>query len=207
MHAASIKGSNRGRTRDKVALDPNPYTKEVVMKKTMLAALGLALIYGCASTPAPESKPAEPQANPAVPPAPPPSVSVKPLPAAAMQGDPLKDPNSPLAKRSVFYDLDKYDVRDEYRPLLQAHGKYLAEHRNAKMLVQGNCDERGSREYNIALGQRRSEGVKRLLVLMGATDSQVEPVSLGEEKPRCNEHTESCWSQNRRSDMLYSGEY
>ena len=175
------------------------------MKKTLLAALGMALVYGCASTPTPESKSAEPQASPA-PPAPPP-VGVKPLAPSAVQGDPLKDPNSPLAKRSIFYDLDKYDVKDEYRPLVQAHGRYLSEHRSAKMLVQGNCDERGSREYNIALGQRRSEGVKRMLVLMGATDSQVEPVSLGEEKPRCTEHTETCWSQNRRSDMLYSGEY
>ena len=173
------------------------------MKKTLLAAVSLALIYGCASTP--ETKPTEPQATPAQPPAAPPAAEVKPLAPSAVQGDSLK--SGELAKRSVFYDLDKYDVKDEYRPLLQAHGKYLAEHRNAKMLVQGNCDERGSREYNVALGQRRSEGVKRMLVLMGATESQVEPVSLGEEKPRCGEHTEGCWSQNRRSDMLYGGEY
>jgi peptidoglycan-associated lipoprotein len=177
------------------------------MKKALFAVLGLALIYGCASTPPASDKPAEPQVAPGTPPAPPPSVGVKPLPPSAMQGDPLKDPNSPLAKRSVFYDLDKYDVKDEYRPTLQAHGRYLAEHRGSKMLVQGNCDERGSREYNIALGQKRAEGVKRMLVLMGATDSQVEPVSLGEEKPRCSEHAEGCWSQNRRSDMLYGGEY
>ena len=169
------------------------------MKKTLFAALGLALIYGCASTP--ETKPAEPQAAPAQPPAaPPPGAEVKPLPPAAMQGESLKE--GTLAKRSVFYDLDKYDVKDEYRPLLQAHGKYLAEHANAKMLVQGNCDERGSREYNVALGQRRSEGVKRMLVLMGAKESQVEPVSLGEEKPRCADHTESCWAQNRRDVIV-----
>jgi len=175
------------------------------MKKAWFSALALALIYGCASTPPAETAPA-----PATPgqtlPAPPP-VGVKPLAPSAVQTDPLKDPNSGLAKRSIFYDLDKYDVKDEYRPLLQAHGKYLAEHRSSKMLIQGNCDERGSREYNIALGQRRSEGVKRMLVLMGATESQVEPVSLGEEKPRCSEHTEGCWSENRRSDMLYGGEY
>src|SRR5262252_6452573 len=173
------------------------------MKKALFSALAVALMYGCASTP--ETKPAEPQATPAQPPAAPPAAEVKPLPPAAMQGESLKE--GTLARRSVFYDLDKYDVKDEYRPLLQAHGKYLAEHASAKMLVQGNCDERGSREYNVALGQRRSEGVKRMLVLMGATDSQVEPVSLGEEKPRCNEHAEGCWSQNRRSDMLYGGEY
>jgi peptidoglycan-associated lipoprotein len=75
------------------------------------------------------------------------------------------------------------------------------------MLVQGNCDERGSREYNIALGQRRAESVKRTLLLMGAGDSQIEAVSLGEEKPHCSDHSETCWSQNRRGDMLYGGEY
>jgi peptidoglycan-associated lipoprotein len=173
------------------------------MKTTLSAAVALALMYGCASTP--ETKPTEPQASPAQPSAPPPAAEVKPLQPSTVQSESLKE--GTLGKRSVYYDLDKYDIKDEYRPLLQAHGKYLAEHGSAKMLVQGNCDERGSREYNIALGQRRSEGVKRMLVLMGAKDSQVEPVSLGEEKPRCTEHTESCWSQNRRSDMLYGGEY
>jgi peptidoglycan-associated lipoprotein len=173
------------------------------MKKAVFSALAIALMYGCASTP--ETKPTEPQASPAQPPAPPPGAAVKPLQPSTVQGDSLKD--GTLGKRSVFYDLDKYDVKDEYRPILQAHGKYLAEHRSTKMLIQGNCDERGSREYNIALGQRRAEGVKRMLVLMGATESQVEPVSLGEEKPRCNEHNENCWQQNRRSDMLYGGEY
>src|SRR5580765_1107801 len=177
------------------------------MKKALFSALAIALIYGCASTPPAENAPSASPGTPGqTPPAPPPSASARPLQPAA-QGDPLKDPNSGLGKRSVFYDLDRYDVKDEYRTLLQAHGKYLAEHRSSKMLVQGNCDERASREYNIALGQKRAEGVKRMLVLMGATDSQVEPVSLGEEKPRCSEHAEGCWSQNRRSDMLYSGEY
>jgi peptidoglycan-associated lipoprotein len=176
------------------------------MKKVLVSALTLLLIYGCASTPT-ETAPSASPGTPQTPPAPPPA-AVKPIqPSTSGQIDPLKDPNSGLGKRSVFYDLDKYDIKDEYRPLLQAHGKYLADHRATKMLIQGNCDERGSREYNIALGQRRAEGVKRMLVLMGAADSQVEPVSLGEEKPKCSEHAEGCWSQNRRSDMLYGGEY
>jgi peptidoglycan-associated lipoprotein len=174
-----------------------------MMKKLLFAALAVALMYGCASSPTTETPSASPATPGTTPPAAPPSV--QPLQPSAVQGESIKE--GTLAKRSVFYDLDQYNIKDEYRPLLQAHGKYLAEHRGAKMLVQGNCDERGSREYNIALGQRRAEGVKRMLVLMGATDSQVEPVSLGEEKPRCNEHAEGCWSQNRRSDMLYGGEY
>jgi len=173
------------------------------MKKTLFAAVALALMYGCASTP--ETKPAEPQATPAQPPAAPPStMEVKPLAPSGMQGESLKE--GTLAKRSVFYDLDRYDVKDEYRPLLQAHGKYLAEHRNAKMLVQGNCDERGSREYNIALGQRRADNVKRMMQLYGATDSQVETVSFGKEKPRNTGHDEGAWAENRRDDMVYAGE-
>jgi peptidoglycan-associated lipoprotein len=176
-------------------------------KATLLSALAVALLYGCASTPI------ESQNTPVPPPASAPgggtspSPTATPLPETGVQGNPLKDPNNILSKRSVYYELDKYEITDQYRPIVQAHGRYLAEHRGTKMLVQGNCDERGSREYNIALGQRRADGVKRMLTLFGASDSQVESVSLGEEKPRCEEHTEACWAQNRRSDMLYGGEY
>jgi peptidoglycan-associated lipoprotein len=75
------------------------------------------------------------------------------------------------------------------------------------MLIQGNTDERGSREYNVSLGQKRSEGVKRMLILLGAREDQVESVSLGEEKPRAEGHDEAAWAQNRRSDILHQGEY
>jgi peptidoglycan-associated lipoprotein len=119
----------------------------------------------------------------------------------------LKDPNNILSKRSVYYELDKFDVKDEYRPLIEAHAKYLRENPSAKMLVQGNTDERGSREYNVALGQRRSDGVKKMLMLLGARESQIESVSLGEEKPKSEGHDETAWAQNRRSDMLYGGEF
>jgi peptidoglycan-associated lipoprotein len=119
----------------------------------------------------------------------------------------LKDPNNILSKRSIFYDYDKFDVRDEYRSLVEAHAKFLRENPSAKMLIQGNTDERGSREYNVGLGQRRSDGVKRMLQLLGAREDQVESVSLGEEKPANEGHSEEAWSKNRRSDMLYNGEY
>ena len=119
----------------------------------------------------------------------------------------LKDPSSILSKRQVFFDYDKFEVKDEYRPLIEAHAKYLRENPNAKMLIQGNADERGSREYNVALGQKRSDTVKKMLVLLGAREAQVESVSLGEEKPACTEHNEDCWAKNRRGEMLYGGEY
>jgi len=119
----------------------------------------------------------------------------------------LKDPNNILSKRSVYYDFDKYDVKDEYKPMIEAHARYLRENGVTRMLIQGNTDERGSREYNIALGQRRSEGVKRMLLLLGGREDQIEAVSLGEEKPRAAGVSEEAWAQNRRSDMLYPGEY
>jgi len=119
----------------------------------------------------------------------------------------LKDPNNILSKRSVYYDFDKYDVKDEYKPMVEAHAKYLRENGGTRMLIQGNTDERGSREYNIALGQRRAESVKRMLLLLGGREDQIEAVSLGEEKPRAAGAGEQAWTQNRRSDMLYPGEY
>jgi len=125
----------------------------------------------------------------------------------AAGADPLRDPASILSQRSVYYEFDKHDIRDEYKPAIEAHAKYLREHGAIKMLIQGNTDERGSREYNIALGQRRAEGVKRMLMLLGVREDQVEAVSLGEEKPKETGHTEEAWTRNRRSDMLYPGEY
>jgi peptidoglycan-associated lipoprotein len=119
----------------------------------------------------------------------------------------LRDPNSPLSKRSIYYDLDKFDVKDEYRGLVEAHAKYLRENPTARMMIQGNTDERGSREYNVGLGQRRSDGVKRMMILLGARENQIESVSLGEEKPQADGHDEGAWSKNRRSDILYGGEY
>ena len=119
----------------------------------------------------------------------------------------LKDPKSPLSKRSIYFDLDSYVVKDEYKSLLEQHAKFMAKNGSYKMLIQGNADERGSREYNLALGQKRAEAVKKTMMLLGAKETQLESVSLGEERPACAEATESCWAQNRRGDMLYSGEF
>ena len=181
---------------------------------TAFSATTLLLAAGCQTTPEEQQpsaavedrKPgaAKPQAQPVERP------KIAAVDVTAGKPDPsraLKDPNSILSKRQIFFDYDKYDVKDEYRPLIEAHAKYLRENPSAKMLIQGNADERGSREYNVALGQRRSDNVKRMLILLGARDAQLESVSLGEEKPMCAEHSEQCWSKNRRGDMLYGGEY
>jgi peptidoglycan-associated lipoprotein len=119
----------------------------------------------------------------------------------------LKDPKSILSKRSVYFDFDQYVIKDEFRLLLESHGRFLNKNQQLKVLIQGNADERGSREYNLALGQKRAEAVKKSLLLLGGKEDQLEAVSLGEEKPRCTEQTEECWAENRRADMLYTGEF
>ena len=178
----------------------------VILTFLSLAAAALVLA-ACETTPTTsEQKPA----------ATPPSATTEEKPAvstvdvtkpAASGINPLKDPNNILSKRSVYFDFDKFDVKPEYRPVVEAHAKYLKDNPGAKMLIQGNADERGSREYNVGLGQRRSDAVKNMLKLLGVRDAQIEAVSLGEEKPSCVEHGEDCWAKNRRDDMLYTGEY
>ncbi len=118
----------------------------------------------------------------------------------------LQDPNSILSQRSVFYDYDSYTVTSEYRELVLSHAKFLRDHADASVILQGNTDDRGSREYNLALGQRRADSVKNMMTLSGARDGQIESVSLGEEKPRALGQGESTWSQNRRTDIIYRGE-
>jgi peptidoglycan-associated lipoprotein len=104
--------------------------------------------------------------------------------------------------RSAYFPFDVDAVQAADRPMIQAQGEYLSKNKNAKVRVEGNADERGSSEYNLALGQRRANNVKKLLVLSGAKASQIETVSFGEEKPRCPDHNEACWSQNRRADIV-----
>jgi peptidoglycan-associated lipoprotein len=118
----------------------------------------------------------------------------------------LRDPNSILSKRSIYFDFDSFVVKDEFKPLVEAHARYLQQNANARMTIQGNTDERGSREYNIALGQKRADAVKRMMLLLGARDNQIETVSFGEERPKNPGHDESAWAENRRDDILYAGE-
>ena len=177
----------------------------------IIAAASLVTLFAACSTTGDADKPA---AKPDAAAAPAPQTTArKPAPTVdltARSGDNsamLKDPNSPLSKRQIFFEYDKFEIKPEYKGLVEAHAKYLRENPGAKMLIQGNADERGSREYNVSLGQRRSDTVKRALVLLGAKEGQIESVSLGEEKPMCSEHAEGCWAKNRRDDMLYNGEY
>ena len=126
--------------------------------------------------------------------------------ADSYTGDPRKNPASPLSTRSVFFDFDSFVVKDQYRPVLEAHAGYLLSKRDARVILQGNADERGSREYNLALGQKRAEAVRKALALLGVSDAQMEAISFGEEKPRNEATTEEAYAENRRTDVVYADE-
>jgi peptidoglycan-associated lipoprotein len=117
--------------------------------------------------------------------------------------DPLNDPKGELAKRSVYFDFDSYIVKDDFKPVVGAHAKYLSGHKDRKILIQGNTDERGGSEYNLALGQKRAEAVRKSLSLSGVPESQMEAVSLGKEKPKATGSDEAAWAENRRADIVY----
>ena len=113
---------------------------------------------------------------------------------------------SNLAQRSIYFDYDSFSVKEDYKPVVQAHAKFLVENPTSKAYLQGHTDERGSREYNLALGQKRADAVRRIMSVLGVKDNQIESVSYGEEKPKNGGHDESAYAQNRRADIVYQGE-
>lgn len=121
--------------------------------------------------------------------------------------NPFTDPSHPLSHRSVYFAFDSYDVPSEYAPYVEAHAKWLNEHPDVNIVIQGNTDERGGREYNLALGQKRSEAVKQRMQLLGVPASRIEAVSFGKEKPVATGSTEEAWAQNRRADIVYPPQY
>jgi peptidoglycan-associated lipoprotein len=169
-----------------------------------LAALSavVVLLSACSSAPkatAPVSTPVATQAPAPTAPAAQPQSAV----AQVVVPDYL-DPNNPLSKdRSVFFGYDEFSVASKYQPLVERHGKYLAQHASVQIRVEGHTDERGSSEYNLALGQKRAEATVRALRVYGVKDSQLEAVSWGKEKPRAEGHDEAAWAQNRRADLSY----
>jgi peptidoglycan-associated lipoprotein len=106
-----------------------------------------------------------------------------------------------LAQRTVYFDFDSFVVKDEYRPMLEAHAKVLSATRSKRMMLEGHTDERGGREYNLALGQKRAEAVLKSMVLLGVQDNQLEAVSFGEEKPAVPGSDEAAWAKNRRVEL------
>jgi peptidoglycan-associated lipoprotein len=176
------------------------------MKKLIMSVLLVNLLAACASEKpkevAPEPTAASSTAAPAAEPAAANEAAV--TTAAAAAGDELNDSNNALlSKRSAYFPFDVDAVQAADKPMVQAHGEYLGKNAARKVTVEGNCDERGSSEYNLGLGNRRANNVKKMLVLSGAKAAQVGTVSFGEEKPKATGHNEAAWSQNRRADLNY----
>lgn len=169
------------------------------MNKSIVILLPLAVLAACSAAPttnapaaASSSSSAQPQAD------------TRQMAAAAKQA--LAEPDDPagrLAKRNVYFPYDQFTVDAKYEQMISAHADYLAHHPAAHISLEGNADERGSREYNLALGQKRADAVRTSLKLHGVSDKQMEAVSYGKEKPRATCHDETCWQENRRADIVY----
>jgi peptidoglycan-associated lipoprotein len=175
------------------------------LRHALLAATAVPIfLAACSSTP-PSAAPTSVLAKPAAPATP--VAAPKPTTAGGVAGSVLPaylDAQSLLSReRSVYFGYDDDAVTSQYTPLIERHGKFLAEHPGVAIRIEGNTDERGSAEYNLALGQRRAEAVLRALQLYGMRGTQMEAVSYGEEKPKATGHDESTWSQNRRADLAY----
>ncbi|HQT82354.1 MAG: peptidoglycan-associated lipoprotein [Ferrovum sp. 37-45-19] len=166
------------------------------MKKLMLALIMTGALAACSSTPTPA-----PTADTG-------TKTEAPAAAAPMANEmfPAKGVGGALGQRSVYYDFDKFAVKDQYAPIVTAHAGFLSSHKAAHVTLQGNCDERGSREYNLALGQRRADSVKKLMMAKGVNADQIDTISFGKEKPHNPGHNKAAWAENRRTDIVYRGE-
>jgi peptidoglycan-associated lipoprotein len=173
----------------------------------------MAAALGACSTPVPPAAPAPvaaaaPAAAPAAPPPPAPvPATPKPVTQSTVTTVSLPahlDPKSEIYKgRSIYFDFDSALLKKEFEPLVDRHGRYLVSSPQLKIRVEGHADERGSAEYNLALGQKRAEAVQRALAVVGVTATRMEAISWGKEKPRALGHDESAWAQNRRADLQY----
>ena len=173
----------------------------------ILSLIAAATLAACSSTP--ETKPAAPVAAAPAPAAKPAAPAAAPA-AAKPKVDPydpsqLDNKASLLSKRSIFFAYDKFDVSEDYQPLVVTHALFLTKNPSYKIVVQGNADERGSSEYNLALGQKRADAVKASLVALGVSAGQIETISFGKEKPRNTSSDEVAWAENRRADIVYQG--
>lgn len=131
------------------------------------------------------------------------AASAESMGTATYTGHPLDNPESILAKKVVYFDFDKSNIHDEDKAILDAHADYLVANGSASMRLEGHADERGTREYNVALGERRAVAVYRYMRLKGVAAEQMDYVSYGEERPAMQGHDESAWSKNRRVELIY----
>ncbi len=168
----------------------------------MLLLLAAALLLGgCPTTPPVEDPPPSARDLDGLSrrPTPPPSLP----PTRPVQLSPLDNPSSPLRQRTVYFDYDTSEIRPQYADLLRVHAGYLFNDPGARVMLEGHTDERGTRDYNLALGDRRSDAIKRYLIAEGVPPERISTLSYGEERPDDPGHGESAWSKNRRVELVY----
>ncbi|MGA9422352.1 MAG: peptidoglycan-associated lipoprotein Pal [Rhodanobacteraceae bacterium] len=136
--------------------------------------------------------------------APPPPVSTAPAENNGRYTRESLDTDSCLRERVIYFDFDRSEIKPEFQAQIACHAEYLKQFPDARVRLEGNADERGSREYNLGLGERRGDAVQTALNAAGVSSSQINVVSYGEERPTCREHDESCWSKNRRVEIVYT---
>lgn len=173
-------------------------------KRVILALAAAAVLAGCASGVKLDDVPVDDRTGAAVTPGTGGAGDATARPVEPVQVDPsaATGPGPANVSRIVYFDYDSYVVKPEFQSLIEAHARYLRAN-NRNIVIEGHTDERGGREYNLALGQRRSEAVRRALGLLGVPDSRIEAVSFGEEKPATQGGEENAWAQNRRAEISY----
>ena len=175
---------------------------------TVVAAAAVATLAACSSTPVAPPKPA-PVATAATSTAAPATAAAQAAPVAQTKVATVTlpaylDPKSPIHnERSVYFDFDRYNIQDKYNGLIQTQGNYLDQHATVAVRIEGNTDERGSSEYNLALGQERADALKKSLELVGVKGGQITTMSWGKSHPQAQGHDEAAWAQNRRADIVY----
>jgi len=121
-------------------------------------------------------------------------------------GPGFSDPQNPLSQRTIYFEYDSSQVKEEFLQVIYAHAEYLTANPGQRIILEGHADERGSREYNIALGEQRAHAVARMMTAQGVSRSQLKSISYGEEKPAVEGHDDAAWQQNRRVELVYQGQ-
>ena len=170
---------------------------------SVLAAAALATLAGCSTTRLDTPAPVESRTGSSASSGTSGANTAGTSQSAVTPVDLSKDANASGAGRIVYFDFDSFALKDEYRPAVDAYARALTADRKKRVAVEGHTDERGGREYNLALGQKRAEVVARAMTLLGATDAQVEAVSFGKERPAVQGSDEAAWAKNRRAELNY----
>jgi len=162
----------------------------------LTAAVASATLVACAGKTKPAPPPAETERTD--------QTTTKTVPPAGKYSVDDLDKDSCLRQRVVYFDFNMTDIKPQFQAAISCHAAYLRQFPNARVTLQGNADERGTREYNLGLGERRGNAVSSALGSAGASASQLNTVSYGEERPVCKEHSEDCWQKNRRVEVVYT---